>query len=90
MSPSPKSLAVMIGLKKPDMADEDEEMDDKAGDEYAVSEDEIAAGEEAMRAMKEGDGEGFAKAMCALMDLHMSKEDDEEATEERDEAREME
>lgn len=54
--------------------------DDKSA--YEPSEEAVQAGEEAMAAMKKGDAAAFTKALCALVDLHAAR--DEEDSSERD------
>lgn len=68
------SLAVLIGMGK----SHDDGGSSDGGDSMHDDEDQAYtdAGDEALHAMKSGDGKAFADALCALMDLHMSSKDD--------------
>ena len=64
------SLAVLIGMKKPDSADDDDE--DKSASEGDDGKAYKAAGETLRDAVKAGDGDAIASAVCAIFDLHES------------------
>lgn len=76
------SLAVLIGMGKPSSHDDGDSMSDEHDDEDQAYAD---AGDEAIAAMKKGDGKAFAEAVCALFDLHMASKDDKSKDEEGDE-----
>ena len=68
------SLAVLIGMG----GKHDEGADDHGDEDQAYTD----AGEQAMHDLKKGDANGFADAVCALVDLHTSSKDGGEHDEE--------
>ncbi len=72
------SLMVLMGSSKPDEDEIDEES-------YEVSDEEVDAAKIAMSALKSGDAKKFAAAICSLLELHDSREPDEDEAEEKEE-----
>lgn len=74
------SLAVLIGVGKPH--------GDAGSDEEPPSNDEdqayADAGDHLMSALKKGDGQAVADAVCALFDLHEASKGDHEESDESD------
>lgn len=62
----PGSMSDMLSAGE-DESEEGAESGDDYGDNLAF------AGEEAVEALKTGDGKAFAEALCAIMDIHNSK-----------------
>lgn len=72
------SLAVLIGVGKPHGGADSGEEPPSSDEDQAYAD----AGDHLMAALKKGDGQAVADAVCALFDLHAASKDDHDGDEE--------